>query len=175
LNRAKLGYVFLMFIWGILSCNNPHTPNTKNINKKANSETNKNLDPVNYSDTTELTIYATGNTMYNMAFEPKVVYAKSNTLIKVSLINHGTDTMMIHNIIFVQKGKADEMGVKALRAGVEKSYIPDHPAVIAASSLVQPLDSVQLNFPAPPVGTYPFICSYPGHYLQMRGRLVVKP
>jgi len=113
-----------MIVWGISSCN------STNVNKDRNSEKTKHSDPTNYSDTTEIIIYATGNTMYNMAFEPDVIY---------------------------------------------ENYIPDHPAVIAASDLVQPLDSIQLNFSAPPVGTYPFICSYPGHYLQMRGRLVVEP
>lgn len=156
----------------MLSCNDPSSKSSSIHKNSVNN--NKNQQATSFVDTTKLTIYATGNTMYNMAFEPNVVYAKSNTLIKVNLINQGTDTMMIHNIIFVQKGKADEMGVKALRAGAEKNYIPDHPAVIAASGLVQPLDSVQLDFLAPPAGTYPFICSYPGHYLKMRGRLVVE-
>lgn len=167
MNRTSLLFVLLMFVCGAISCNNP-APN-KNI-----QSANKNETFTNYADTTQITIYATGNTMYSMAFEPNVIYAKPNTFINVNLINKGTDIMMIHNIVFVQKGKADEIGVKALRAGEVKQYIPDHPAVVAASNLVQPLDSVQVNFSAPPVGTYPFICTYPGHYLKMRGRLVVE-
>ncbi len=109
-----------------------------------------------------------------MAFDPNVVYAKNNTIITINLINQGIDTMMIHNMVIVQKGKADEIGVKALRAGEEKQYVPDHPAVVAASELLQPSDSLQFSFDAPPVGTYPFICTFPGHYLKMRGRLVVE-
>lgn len=158
-------YIILLACWMLLACQNTHT------NHSDSSDPNENA---SLTDTTEIIIYARGNTMYEMAFEPNVVYAKSNTLIKVELINQGTDTMMIHNIIFVQKGKANEIGVKALRAGEARQYIPDHPAVVAASALVQPLDSVQVFFEAPPMGTYPFICSYPGHYLKMRGRLVVE-
>jgi len=123
----------------------------------------------------EITIYAIGNTMYDMAFEPNVVKAKANSIIKINFVNTGTDSLMIHNILFVEKGKADEIGIKALRAGEAKSYIPDHPAVIAASKLVQPLDSVLVQFKAPAVGSYPFICTYPGHYLKMRGRLIIEP
>ena len=78
--------------------------------------------------------------MYDMAFEPKVVYVKNNTIVTINLINKGIDTMMIHNMVVVQKGTADEIGVKALRAGEEKQYIPDHPAVVAASQLLHPLD-----------------------------------
>ena len=112
--------------------------------------------------------------MYDMAFEPDVVYVKNNTLIELQLINEGIDSLMIHNIIFVQKGKADEIGVKALRAGEANQYVPKHPAVIAASKLVKPLDTAELSFSAPPIGSYPYICSFPGHYLKMRGRLVVE-
>lgn len=123
---------------------------------------------------TEITIYAIGNTMYDMAFEPAVVKAKANSLIKINFVNKGIDSLMLHNILFVKKGKADEIGIKALRAGAAKNYIPDHPAVIAASKLVQPMDSTIIQFEAPAIGSYPFICSYPGHYLKMRGRLVIE-
>jgi len=166
MNQTQLSCTIILFIfWMLCACTNANT------SKQSAEVKNENT---NLTDTTKIVIFATGNTMYNMAFEPNVIYAKSNTLIKINLINKGIDTMMIHNIIFTQKGKADEIGIKALRAGEAKQYIPDHPAVIAASDLVMPLDSVQVSFEAPPVGTYPFICSYPGHYLKMRGRLVIQ-
>jgi len=113
--------------------------------------------------------------MTEMAFEPNVITVNSGGSIKLKLINTGTDAMMIHNIVFTKKGKADEIGVKAIRAGEAKEYIPEDPAVIAASKLVGPSDSTLFQFKTPGVGSYPFICTYPGHYLKMRGRLIVEP
>jgi len=113
--------------------------------------------------------------MTEMAFEPNIINVTAGGEIKLKLINEGTDEMMIHNIVFTQKGKADEIGVKAIRAGEKKQFIPDDSAVIAASKLVGPLDSTVVQFKIPKPGNYPFICTYPGHYLKMRGRLIVKP
>jgi len=144
-------------------------------NKKPQSPITNKITPGVSKEITEVTMYTTGNTMTEMAFKPNVITVNAGGSIKLKLVNKGTDKMMMHNIIFTKKGKADEIGVKALRAGEAKKYIPDHPAVIAASQLIGPLDSTFLEFKTPPVGTYPFICTYPGHYLKMRGRLVVKP
>lgn len=152
----------------LTNCQNnqkPSTSNTKeNIINNQSSATEK---------ITEITIYAIGNTMTEMAFEPAVINAKAGDIIKLKLINTGTDKMMVHNIVFTQKGKADEVGVKAIRAGEAKQYVPNDPAVIAASELIGPADSTILQFKTPKKGSYPFICTYPGHYLKMRGRLVV--
>lgn len=162
----KLFHIF--FVWFVLlpGCNsNPKQPASNTIEKTSNST--KNI--------TDVTVYATGNTMTEMAFEPNVITVNKGGFIKLKLINKGTDKMMVHNIVFTKKGTADEIGVKAIRAGEAKEYIPDDPAVIAASKLIGPSDSTVLQFKTPEVGSYPFICTYPGHYLKMRGRLVVEP
>jgi len=163
---SKQFFIFVSLVILIVSCQNNTQPTSLNTKPTLNNTTKA---------TTNITIYATGNTMTEMAFEPNVITAKPGGTIKLKLINKGTDKMMIHNIIFTQKGKADEIGVKAIRAGEAKQYVPKDSAVIAASALVGPADSTVLQFTTPEIGTYPFICSYPGHYLKMRGRLVVKP
>lgn len=157
----------LIFLSLLLSnCQSNQKPNTPKTAATKINET---------AEITKITIYATGNTMTEMAFEPNVITVKPGGSIKLKLINTGVDKMMMHNIIFTKKGKADEIGVKAIRAGEAKQYVPKDSAVIAASTLVGPLDSTVLQFKTPPTGSYPFICSYPGHYLKMRGRLIVKP
>jgi len=162
--KQIFGFVFLSILLG--NCQNNQKPTTLNT-----PETRVNK----AGEITEIIIYATGNTMTEMAFEPNVISVKSGGSIKLKLVNTGTDEMMIHNILFTEKGKADEVGVKAIRAGEAKQYVPDDPAVIAASALVGPSDSTVFQFKTPKVGSYPFICSYPGHYLKMRGRLIIKP
>lgn len=162
----KPNCIFFIGLLFLLSCKSKPSTSPSNT-KQLVSNTAKEI--------TNITIYATGNSMTEMAFEPNVINVTAGGEIKLKLINKGTDIMMLHNIVFTKKGKADEIGVKAIRAGEKKQYIPNDPAVIAASKLVGPLDSVIVQFKTPKPGNYPFICTYPGHYLKMRGRLVVKP
>jgi len=41
--------------------------------------------------------------------------------------------------------------------------------------LVEPGTSGETTFTAPAAGTYPYICTFPGHYLMMKGVLTVTP
>jgi len=165
-NKQPNLYTFFALFIFLFSCQSNSQKSSSTTIEAPSNSTNK---------ITNLTIYATGNTMTEMAFEPNVVTVKEGGSIALKLVSTGTDAMMIHNIVFTKKGKADEIGVKAIRAGEAKAYVPDDPAVIAASKIIGPSDSTVLQFKTPKVGSYPFICTYPGHYLKMRGRLIVEP
>jgi putative heme-binding domain-containing protein len=53
-------------------------------------------------------------------------------------------------------------------------YIPTSPKILVASKLVAPGQKLQLTFNAPTEeGDYPFICTFPGHWLRMAGILTV--
>jgi hypothetical protein len=47
--------------------------------------------------------------------------------------------------------------------------------IIAFSKLAYPGDTVEFSFVVPPPGTYPYICTYAGHFTMMQGRLVSLP
>ena len=84
---------------------------------------------------------------------------------------------MPHNILLVKPGKADEIGEKAMALGArgfEVNYVPESPDIIWASKLVDRGQEQVIEFTAPSVpGAYPYICSFPGHHLIMRGVLIV--
>jgi len=120
----------------------------------------------------KVSIKTIGNTMSEMAFEPNFITVKKNTKVEITLVNEGKDETMVHNLLIVKKGKIDEVGLKAIRAK-ESAYIPESAHIIAASPLVQPLQTRSFTFDAPAVGTYGFLCTYPGHYMKMRGKFVV--
>ena len=72
---------------------------------------------------------------------------------------------------------ADKVGETALRMGIRgpgKEYVPDMPEVLYYTRLVEPgqSDTIYLTAPTEP-GPYEFVCTYPGHYLLMRGVLRV--
>jgi azurin len=55
-------------------------------------------------------------------------------------------------------------------------YIPaaQKEKVIAHSPVLGPKQKAEVVFKAPAAGTYTYICSFPGHYMIMRGTLTVK-
>ncbi len=56
------------------------------------------------------------------------------------------------------------------------SFIPSSPDVLFHPMLLHPKESDTIYFTAPAkAGLYPYICSYPGHYLVMKGILKVTP
>jgi len=162
------------------ACNSTQKTNTENIAAQSNSNTTsqatdeKEVGNNNEQGVSTVIVKAVGNTMSEMAFDPKEIKVKANTKVKITLVNLSSDKMMVHNLLVVQKGKADEVGVAAIKAGEAKKYIPDNPAIIAASDLVDPLKKTILEFDAPAPGVYAFLCTYPGHHLSMRGRFVVE-
>ena len=52
-------------------------------------------------------------------------------------------------------------------------YLPDN-GYIVATDLIGGGEQTTITFTAPSSGEYDFICSFPGHYGLMQGRLIVQ-
>jgi glucose/arabinose dehydrogenase/plastocyanin len=96
----------------------------------------------------------------------------------VHLVFENND-LMPHNLVVVKPGAIEEIGAAAdlmaadLKAR-EKGYVPTSKKVLWSSELLQPGGRQELRFMAPAEpGEYPFVCTYPGHWRAMRGKLVV--
>jgi azurin len=97
---------------------------------------------------------------------------------KLTIRYDNTMSDMAHNIVVV-KAEKDIMavGIAALQAH-RNEYIPQDKKdrIIAFSKLAYPGDTVEFSFMVPPPGTYPYICTYSGHFTMMQGRLIsIKP
>ncbi len=132
-----------------------------------NTPPNQSTKPV-----TSLTIKAIGNTMEDMDFDLKTLKVPANTRIQLTLVNKGTAPGMLHNIVFVRDGTADKVGANAIKLA-NQNFVPNSPDVLAASPLARPNETVMMEFDAPAIGRYQYICTYPGHHLKMRGVLIV--
>ena len=97
---------------------------------------------------------------------------------KVKLTFNNTDDMP-HNFLLVAPNKEDEIGIAATKLGLDGAalaYVPETEDVIAHTNLLAPNEIESIYFTAPLVpGLYPFLCTFPGHYLTMRGILTVTP
>jgi len=111
---------------------------------------------------------------------PGLKFDRSNINIvagsKVKLTFNNNDDMP-HNFLLIAQNKGDEVGIAATKLGLDGaalSYVPETEAVIAHTSLLAPHEIESIYFTAPTVpGPYPFLCTFPGHYLTMRGVLIV--
>ena len=68
---------------------------------------------------------------------------------------------------------ADQMATQP--EGLAKQFIPVSAKVLHATPLVNPNGRAELLFTAPlKPGSYPYLCTFPGHWRVMRGVLVVE-
>ncbi len=89
--------------------------------------------------------------------------------------------VMPHNVVVTKPGALEEVGraadAEAERnpAGAEASgYVPKTPLVLFRTGLVQPGETEVLSFNAPrEPGLYPFVCTFPGHWILMKGTMRV--
>ncbi len=85
---------------------------------------------------------------------------------------------MEHNFVLTSGKMGSKVGLAAADLGLRgaaSGYIPDMPEVLFHTKLVPPETEDTIYFTAPTKpGTYEYVCTVPGHYVVMRGVLVVK-
>lgn len=83
---------------------------------------------------------------------------------------------MGHNVVILQSGQ-DPMAFAAAAINAKATdYIPEDrkSAVIAHSKVLGGGEKAMIEFTLPGPGTYPFLCSFPGHAAMMKGVLVAE-
>lgn len=111
-----------------------------------------------------------------VAFEMVEITAKAGSQLKVVMDNIATNPGMRHNFVLLNVGPDDEatienIGIGAIQAGEAKDYIPDSKAILAYTPMANAGERTEVVFTVPPPGDYSYICTYLGHYIQMRGVL----
>lgn len=123
------------------------------------------------SNTVELT--ANDQMKYNLT----EIRVKAGEEVTLTLKNIGTmpKESMGHNFLLL--GGGTDVEAFAMKAMVAKDteYVPAEmkSSVMASTKVVGPGESVTIKFTVP-AGTYDFICSFPGHYASMRGKLIAE-
>jgi len=118
----------------------------------------------------ELKITASASTM---AFDVTKFYVKTGQQVHVVFENKAPGTLP-HNWVLLKPGKEASYAASVVNA-VDAGYYADAPDVLAHTALVKPGDKTEMTFTAPSdPGDYPYICTFPGHYMMMKGVLIVK-
>ena len=124
-------------------------------------------------DATVITIKVVQNKMKFDLQEFTVIAGKP-----VEIILQNPDFMQ-HNIVISKPGTKEVVGKAADKIatnpkGAEMNYVPNIPEVLFATNLVNPQETVRLQFIAPASpGDYPFLCTFPGHWSVMNGTMKV--
>lgn len=110
-----------------------------------------------------------------MKYDKRVLRATPGS--KVKLIFNNPDDM-IHNLIIVNPGTADEVAQLATDLGLkgeEMGFIPESDDVLFHTSLLRPNSNDVIYFTAPDKpGRYQYVCTFPAHAYSMRGVLIIK-
>lgn len=117
----------------------------------------------------------TGDDM--MRFNLNEIRVKAGETIRLTLTHTGQlpENAMGHNFVLLQQGTdVVDFATEAASAS-GNDYIPEGTdAVIVNTDMIGGGEETSIEFTAPEPGTYEFICSFPGHYVQMRGQFIVE-
>ena len=127
------------------------------------------------SDTPGLLTLRIGTVIEKMKYDISEFSAKPNQ--KVKLIFSNPD-FMPHNLVFTKPEKADEVAQQALilgAKGFDVAFVPDSTDVLFSTQLLDHGKEEVLTFTVPSTrGDYPYVCTFPGHHILMRGVMKVK-
>ena len=127
------------------------------------------------SDSADLLTIRIGTVVEKMKYDINEFTVKPGKKVKLLFSN---PDFMPHNLVFTKPNKADSVAQQALTLGAQgfaMAFVPKSEDVLWASKLVDHGKEEEMNFTAPTVkGDYPYVCTFPGHHILMRGVMKVR-
>lgn len=112
-----------------------------------------------------------------MKFDKSEIKVKAGQKVKITLRHTGklNKQVMGHNLVILnQDADLVAFAAKAATASATE-YIPeDSDDVLVHTKLIGGGETTVIEFDAPAIGTYDFLCSFPGHYAMMKGKFIVE-
>lgn len=112
----------------------------------------------------------------NLTFDTRRLHARSGEAIALTFNNPDA---VPHNWVLIRPDKLQEIGAEANKLVADpealiRHYVPQHDGVICFTDIVESQDSTTIHFRAPEKpGRYPYLCTFPGHWMVMNGELIV--
>lgn len=121
----------------------------------------------------EIQLASVANTM---AFDKTKLSVPTGAEVHLTLKNNATMATLPHNWVLVKPGTEASVAASGLKMGEPAGYIDVRDKnMLVHTPLAKPGETVEVTFTAPEAGSYPYICSFPGHYMMMKGVLTVTP
>ncbi|CAM3494278.1 azurin [Flavobacterium chungbukense] len=171
--KNKISVLILMGFLAVTSCGKKETAPA---DQTETTETSIEGEAAPVTSTEENVLVIEGNDQ--MQFNTSELRAVAGKPIKLTLKHVGKipKEAMGHNLVILQEGT--DQADFALKANDAKAtdYIPasEKAAVIAHTKLLGGGEEDTIEFTIDKKGSYPFICSFPGHVAMMKGTLIVE-
>ena len=114
----------------------------------------------------------------NLQFSTRTMEATAGETIKLTF---GNPDVVPHNWALVRPGSLEKIGDLTNRLVNDpdaflRHYVPESQDVICYTDVVEPNGEGSIYFQVPnEPGRYPYLCTFPGHWMVMNGELIVKP
>ena len=111
-----------------------------------------------------------------MKFDRETLSVPSGKEITLTLNHNGkfNKQVMGHNFVLLKDGVDVSMFAQKASSSRKTEYIPEGTDnVIANTKMLGGGESDTISFIAPEKGVYTYICSFPGHWALMKGKLIV--
>jgi azurin len=113
----------------------------------------------------------------NLTFSTRELRIKRGVNVEMQFNN---PDVVPHNWVLIAPGKLADIGdltnkMIADPAAYARHYVPKSEAVIAYTDIVPAGRNFSIYFSAPKTpGRYPYLCTFPGHWMAMNGELIVE-
>jgi len=113
----------------------------------------------------------------NLTYETQSFTAKRGETLALTFVN---PDVVPHNWALVKQGKLEVVGEEANRLVADpealiRQYAPQTDDVICYTDIVEPGQKFAIYFKVPDLpGHYPYLCTFPGHWMVMNGEMIVE-
>jgi putative heme-binding domain-containing protein len=113
----------------------------------------------------------------NLTFATPMIRVKAGEAVRLTFTN---PDVVPHNWVLVKPGMLKTVGERANRLiadpdAVASNYVPKAEEVLVYTDVVPPQGSMAIHFRVPKKrGRYPFLCTFPGHWMVMNGEMLVE-
>ena len=113
----------------------------------------------------------------NLSYTVRSITVRAGEPIRLSFLN---PDVVPHNWALIKPGMLSRVGDLVNKIVAEpdaalRHYIPRTDDVLVYTDIVGPQDQFAISFRAPTTpGRYPYLCTFPGHWMVMNGEMIVK-
>lgn len=129
-------------------------------------------DKLEFTDTLQL------EANQNMRFNNELFRVRAGKKLRLILKNTGIPSpmSMSHNVVILQQGTDIADFADVAQKAKDEQYVPAalDSLIISHTKMVGGGESDEVEFMIPHTGVYDFICSFPGHWGTMQGKIVAE-
>jgi azurin len=125
-----------------------------------------------------VTLELTGNDQMQYNKKELTVTTGQKVTLKFEHVGKLPEVAMGHNVVIVKPGTQIAQFAMKCAPAKENDYIAEDDAtkalIVAHTEMIGGGEKTEITFTAPAPGEYPYLCTFPGHFGVMNGKLTVK-